>query len=1420
MLKNFACLKLAIQKLLLKHSIDMTYYGNNLLENTPEFINKILNSVEKEKFPFLFLYSRQIHKILREIEKIINITDEHIDVKEHYSLFYICYLINYEKEIINYSYEDDFINNIYEMLKNEPQKDHNRFKLFLSYIMLQILVINYKSLDNYEESEKLKEIEDEIEDHQNKFNNELKDYILDEDSTMQNIEDIYSKTFMFLIKNKKIEDYEYSINILEQMDMKNIELSNKMFEEIKNIFETESNKDYFEDFKITKYQDLINPKLINFYFILFAYILKQSIYIYYIPFLNENRTSVINILKNDYYNIISHEFNKEEKDLKNRQKFILKRFLDSEYLINLYQVLSKLCEVSKFFSNYKPKAREKEINQIKEIISHRIKDKYDNYDSYYEEAQKMNKKYGILRHIYNYQYKEFNEEIFENKVIKPWMSTYENYIHKKKKPDKIKIKKEVFTYFKEEKNREELLRIFKEDEIDYFVNYCNTYDDLNSILYYFKNIFFESKKKEIVEIEEIMKSKELKNSEKYMKYLEIAKKMNLKYALIKNIFIFENNKNKEEEIQLKLKELNIIEKNLEEENLDAINDEIQIKLIKFFTNNKNNEAYKDIISTKCHESINKISINAIEEILEYNNFFSPEITNEEIDLMHNGGELRNDIISKYLYIKKINLRRNLITSLLENEKENGDYKALNEAKNRWEKIENYLINKQYDNIEIKDRDKLINIFNEKKEENYKIIKQIFNDEIIDEFIKYYNQKKQEELNQKEKEKEKEKEIAKEKEKAASQKLINNNEDNINSSRIQTDFKRTRKGKYRKNKASQLSNIRNNNDKSVDVTQEKTPIRVEQKEVLETFKDMNDYITKKIFEHIFSMLLYVENKNEENIITVNNKMLLDFNKYMTEEEFNQAKENLSNDEEKGPIFEFIDDFKERIKDEYTNNFKLKIELTIQKNYKEYFCIYTFYPPDCSKIKQFQEQNISINKCSTAFDLLIKEINDEYYTIKKQKDTIPEKKEEISLTTELTKIESEREFYILKFIKIIGNHNESEKYYTAEFIKELSNKDKDRCKFISGGTDQRLKIYTYDYDENKDIEIKNDIKDWTFSIVERKDAGENLEFIACANKEVLRVVLEDVFDFFKYEMPNMICVSSLEMKALKENNNIKEIKDMLIIAGRGVLCLYNIFRKETQHNDVRHMYIIKDKSYRGIAQLTETQIVLTSNEIIPGGENKLIIYNIFKDKMEKEIEDFSFTATTNALYVIKKENDDSKVLLLCGCKKYKQNDKNGILIIELTNELNDEKDYGKYKTIMKDIKEPIFYETEDFEVYCFCRIKLRWENGTIGINNKNNDIKDWLKITNYLFVGGYDNQSYEGKIKLFKLVEKEGNKRLQFLQDVEICDNLNGDKDFKFNGFGGAISSIIQTNDHGDILASCYDGKVYLFTPPNLSLYEAN
>ena len=43
---------------------------------------------------------------------------------------------------------------------------------------------------------------------------------------------------------------------------------------------------------------------------------------------------------------------------------------------------------------------------------------------------------------------------------------------------------------------------------------------------------------------------------------------------------------------------------------------------------------------------------------------------------------------------------------------------------------------------------------------------------------------------------------------------------------------------------------------------------------------------------------------------------------------------------------------------------------------------------------------------------------------------------------------------------------------------------------------------------------------------------------------------------------------------------------------------------------------------------------------------------------------------------------------------------------------------------------------------------------------------------------------------------------------------------FDGFHGPITSIIQSSRTGNILATCYDGKVYLLTPPNIEYYLLN
>ena len=90
---------------------------------------------------------------------------------------------------------------------------------------------------------------------------------------------------------------------------------------------------------------------------------------------------------------------------------------------------------------------------------------------------------------------------------------------------------------------------------------------------------------------------------------------------------------------------------------------------------------------------------------------------------------------------------------------------------------------------------------------------------------------------------------------------------------------------------------------------------------------------------------------------------------------------------------------------------------------------------------------------------------------------------------------------------------------------------------------------------------------------------------------------------------------------------------------------------------------------------------------------------------------------------------------------------------------------------------------------------------------------LKILNFFFVSAFDDKKREGIIKLYKIIipDKIENTKIKFLQNIEI-DN-KGD----FKGFEGQIKSIIQSRITGNIIVTCANGKIYLFTQPNLSLY---
>ena len=874
-------------------------------------------------------------------------------------------------------------------------------------------------------------------------------------------------------------------------------------------------------------------------------------------------------------------------------------------------------------------------------------------------------------------------------------------------------------------------------------------------------------------------NKENIDIDKYLKELELAKKRNDIYLLISKLFKIDINSTTEKEVQLKLQEWENIEKMLEKENFEIKNDDIKIGLFVYFNDEKNMQSRYKILKEKNYEFLLKQKKEAEEMILDYYKTFLPEAKKNEIISIQNG-KIKDEDLMEYFKAKKMKLRKLLIFSLLDEEKRISE-KEIKLATDRWEHMENDINNKNFNNINNNVRKKIITFFQNKDDEKNKFIKEIFNNEIIDDFLKF-----------------KEENLIPEK--------------NISSS----GFSKPKRNKCKYIKESLDINIPKleKNDNKINKSTSAS------------------YIDNIIFKNKLEILLTFEKKKMKiHEIIVNNKIRI------TEEDFKECKEYFAVDEESdgNKIFKFLEYFKTKLIEKYNNNFKLILGLIILKKGNNYSCLFKFIPPSfpSEKIKLFKELNIT-NDDMKEFIYLFDEINKEKYRKKVKNNNrlnLPQENRNLLNKTliEKTYIYNTGSFHtapankyqILRFIKIIGNHQK----HTAEFIKELKNINR----YISGGTDKSFILYS----PNFQIERKFDeIKDWIYSACESRDNS----FICCSNKHLCSFTLKEKnLEFNKYELPNMTCISALEMEYTtkekkekekekklnsKKNKNKKnkqkeelqeiEVKKVsnLIIAGRnGVICFKDLFKNDNNPGS-NYQNLISDKTYRNIIKLNEDYLIFTSNAVLPGGENKLIIFNLPKNKIKEEIEGYSHIASSNGLAVIDKNN---KKFLLCACKKYTSKQKNGILLVIFNSDENI-------------VSKSMFNETKEFEVYCFCPIKREEIEGYREINEK----KDYLVDTDFFFVGGFDKKTREGKIKLYKLeMDKINNvKCIKFLQDITIDkteeiitkeeENQNKVSE-KFKGFKGAITSMIQSTITKNILVSCYDGKIYLLSRPNMEYY---
>ena len=298
------------------------------LINNKDNITSILKGRDLNVLEYLYLNRHKIHKILYDSDSTITINEEML--KEYTDYYYLYCLIKYQSVLINFKYNFQIVQDAYD--KQIISKGIIK-RIIMSKIVITII-------DNFLEEEEDNEIIDKctniktkcieyINNNKQELNKYQKDLDLDNlEKSDVFIEDIYSDIIYTLIINNKLNQSE---EILNELEIKKIRLNKSIFDSINNAFSEENINNY----EISEYNDFFKLDKINFYFILFGYILKCSDYIIYIPFLSKIKEKILQKVKenlDDLYNYF--EFNRKKNDNSiTKLKQVLNYFIELNYYL-------------------------------------------------------------------------------------------------------------------------------------------------------------------------------------------------------------------------------------------------------------------------------------------------------------------------------------------------------------------------------------------------------------------------------------------------------------------------------------------------------------------------------------------------------------------------------------------------------------------------------------------------------------------------------------------------------------------------------------------------------------------------------------------------------------------------------------------------------------------------------------------------------------------------------------------------------------------------------------------------------------------------------------------------------------------------------------------------------------------------------
>ena len=448
-------------------------------------------------------------------------------------------------------------------------------------------------------------------------------------------------------------------------------------------------------------------------------------------------------------------------------------------------------------------------------------------------------------------------------------------------------------------------------------------------------------------------------------------------------------------------------------------------------------------------------------------------------------------------------------------------------------------------------------------------------------------------------------------------------------------------------------------------------------------------------------------------------------------------------------------------------------------------------DCESV-QIEEQNISKIKenfekdSNTETSMIVESVT--LTTYKENKELLDTEVNTENIADSIDKIEPKMYYKSNKY-KIIEQYKTIEKKYNYDAFPNFS-KNISKGHYITMMDCKVLTLYDQSFEKKLEINFNESIRN--VYEIENKNDYDTINLIICFKSELSILSINIIrYSYYFSKKFNGKNISNASFFNIDDNH-------FLINGEKGGFMINEKNREKIEK--------IFDVNYLGGIKLNKKIYAFTSNQLMPQGKDKLIIYDFETKNIIKEISNgYSFGFTSNGLCSINtnkiKNINDKRQILLCSCKKGK---KDGFLVLNMNLEKKE-----------KEISEQ-FYETENFEPSCIYQISIVENNNSITgniTNQKNIDIQE----TEFFLVGGFDQDKRMGIIKLYKIKfnKKDGSIKIKFLVDIGEEDEENN-----FKGFDSNITCINQSKITGNLLINSLDGNINLFKPPNLECFMRN